>query len=58
MQNQAKNSNPSRSSPRGADGMPCTDTINSFVATVESWEVNKMRADHIKQGSFIPNSYQ
>ena len=51
MQNQAENSNPNRSSFRGADGMPWTDTINSFVATVESWEVNKMRADHIKQGS-------
>ena len=51
MQKEAENSNPGRSSFKGADGMPFTDTINSFVATVESWEVNKMRVDHIKPGS-------
>ena len=51
MQQQAEDRNPGRSSFKGADGMPFTDTIGCVESTVKSWETVEKRVELCKKGS-------
>ena len=51
MQREAEERNPGRSSFRGADGMPYSDTIHCLESTVDSWEIVQKRVEQIEQGS-------